>query len=195
MEQRIFHGKLTPSGVAQALVAEFNRGNLVAQSLGIPQDMVVQIASRQRRASGGQTSLTVSIKEAPDGVSIGIGQQAWLGVVASLGQTALSVWRNPWNLIGRLDDLAQDIEHLQLADQVWGVIERTARSAGASFELSEILRRLECEYCSVANPVGEASCVACGAPLGRVQPRTCRSCGFVVRAAETACPNCRRPLR
>jgi hypothetical protein len=195
MEQRIFHGKLTPSGVAQALVAEFNRGNLVAQSFGVPQDMVVQIASRQRRASGGQTSLTVSIKEAPDGVSIGIGQQAWLGVVASLGQTALSVWRNPWNLIGRLDDLAQDIEHLQLADHVWGVIERTARSAGASFELSERLRRLECEYCAVANPVGEASCVACGAPLGRVQPRTCRSCGFVVRSDETACPNCRRPLR
>ncbi len=45
-----------------------------------------------------------------------LGQQAWLGVAASLGQTAFSVFRNPFSLIGRLDDLAQDIESMQLSE-------------------------------------------------------------------------------
>jgi RNA polymerase subunit RPABC4/transcription elongation factor Spt4 len=74
------------------------------------------------------------------------------------------------------------------------VIESAARLQGATLQLSERLRRLVCEYCGAANPVGEATCVACGAPLGRVQPRTCQNCGFVIRTGEAACPNCKKPL-
>jgi predicted amidophosphoribosyltransferase len=52
-----------------------------------------------------------------------------------------------------------------------------------------------CEYCLTANPVGEPSCIACGAPLGEAQPRTCLNCGFVVRMNESICPNCKQPIR
>jgi hypothetical protein len=156
--------------------------------------VLVQIASRQRPASGGQTALTVSLHKVEDGLSVQIGQQSWWGVAASLGMTALTAWRNPWSLLGRLDDLAQDFEYLQLSDQVWAVIEREARAAGASFELSERLRRMECTYCGTGNPVGEGSCIACGAPLGSVQPRTCKNCGFVVKSSEKICPNCGKGL-
>ena len=119
-----------------------------------------------------------------------IGQQAWFGVAASLGTTALSALRNPFALLGRLDDLAQDIENLTLSDRVWQVIASSAQARGASKKLSERLRRMECEYCGTANPVGEPSCIACGAPLGKVQPGTCPNCGFVVKAGEKQCPNC-----
>ena len=193
MERRIFHGDLSPNNIARALVAHFNRSNLAAQQLGNSKQILVQIASRQRPISGGQTALTVHLREVDDGVAVQLGKQTWLGLAASLGVTALSVFRNPFSLIGRLDDLAQDIENLQLTEEVWDVIENVARIRGATFELSERLRRLVCNYCATANPVGEPSCIACGAPLGEVQPITCQNCGFVVKKTESICPNCGKP--
>jgi hypothetical protein len=194
MEPRIYHGTLTPSDIARALIADFNRGTLRAQQFGNPHQLVVQIASRSNAESGGQTALTVTLVKVTDGVSVQIGQQNWLGVAASLGQSAFMAWRNPWALISRLDDIAQDIEYLQLSERIWRVIETVASTARASFELSERLRRVVCSYCTTANEVGAGSCAACGAPLGAAQPRTCRSCGFVIRPGETLCPNCRKPV-
>jgi hypothetical protein len=194
MEHRIFHGELSPQEIGQALIAKFNRGNLMARQYGERDKVFVQIASPQFASSGGQTALTVNLNKIEDGVSVQIGEQAWLGVVASLGTTVLSVWRNPFNLIQRLDDVAQDIESIQLTDDIWETIEEVARLKGATFELSERLRRLTCEYCSTANPVGEPNCISCGAPLGLVQPTTCKNCGFVVKTQESTCPNCGHPL-
>jgi hypothetical protein len=194
MERRIFHGILSPTDIAQALLAEFNRGNLRAQVLGKSDNLAVQIGTRPGAVSGGQTAITVTIQAAPDGVMVELGQQAWLGVAASLGQTAFSLFRNPFNLIGRLDDLAQDIESLQLSENVWQVIARTAASAGASHQLTDRLSRLTCEYCGTANPLGEPACIACGAPLGVVHPVSCKNCGFVVLRNESTCPNCGKTL-
>jgi hypothetical protein len=194
MEPRIFHGNLSPTDLARALTANFSRHNLRAQQVGSGDKIAVQIGTRHMARSGGKTALTVNLQRVKDGVAVQVGRQAWLGVAASLGVTALSALRNPLNLIGRLDDIAQDIENLQLVDEVWGTIENQARAAGASFELSERLRRTSCEYCRTANPVGESACLACGAPLGDVQPKTCLNCGFVVTAQETHCPNCKKPL-
>jgi hypothetical protein len=195
MPPRIFHGDIAPSDVARALIARFSRGNLEARQFPGGKGTVVQVATRNRPMSGGQTALTVSIQQVEDGVAVEMGQQGLLGVAASLGQTAVATLLNPWNLLGRLDDLAQDIENIQLSDQVWQTVEEVARTAGATFELSERLQRLTCEYCHTANPVGEPACVACGAPLGNAQPRTCLKCGFVVRTQENICPNCKQLLR
>lgn len=194
MDRRIFYGNLSPTDIAQAMLAEFNRGNLRAQVLGNSDKLAVQIVTRQGAMSGGQTALTVSLQKIPDGIMVEIGQQAWLGVAASLGHTAVSLLRNPLNLLGRLDDLAQDIENLQLSENVWQVITRSAAAAGASHRLSERLSRLTCEYCGVANPIGEAACIACGAPLGASHPDTCPACGYAVSKDEASCPNCRTKI-
>lgn len=190
MEQRVFHGDLTPADLAHALLATYNRGNLHAQAFGDNHDIVVQIATRPGAMSGGQTALTVSIQKVTDGVLVQLGQQAWMGVAASLGQTAFSVLRNPFNLLGRLDDLAQDIENMQLRDNIWQVITQTAQAVGASHQLSDRLNRLSCEYCGTANQVGEPACIACGAPLGDVHPMACPSCGYVIAKDQRVCPNC-----
>ncbi len=194
MEQQIFHGELKPADVAQALLAEFNRGSYRAQILGQSDNLAVQIGSRPGAAPGGRTAVTVTIQSAPDGVMVCIGQQEWLSVAASLGWTAFAVLRNPFNLLGRLDDLAQDVENLQLSERVWQVIEQSVQAAGASHQLSERLSRITCQYCGTANPIGSASCLACGAPLGKFQPGTCPHCGFVIKSGEIRCPNCGRPL-
>ncbi len=194
MKKKIFHGEIQPEMFARALIAEFDRGNYQARQISTPQGLIVQIATRAHRQSGGQTGLTIAIDRVEDGVAVQIGDHSIFGVAASLGTTALAALQNPFSLLGRLDDIAQDIESLQLDDRVWETIERVAAAHGASLQLSERLRRLICEYCDTANPVGESSCIACGAPLGNVQPLTCPNCGFVVRRSETICPNCKRPL-
>jgi hypothetical protein len=194
MNPRIFHGKLSPLDLAQTLQARFHRGNLSVQQIGNKERIAIQIGTHQAARSGGGTALTITLEKVSDGVSVQVGKQAWLGLAASLGTTALSALRNPLSILGRLDDLAQDIENLQLVDEVWETIEQAARLAGASFELSERLRRMTCEYCLTANPVGEPSCIACGAPLGKAQPRTCSNCGFIIQSNESVCPNCKNRL-
>ena len=194
MERRIFHGKIKPVDIAQALIGEFNQGNLRAQTLGQTDKMIVQVGTHLGATSGGQTAMTVTVQELEDGIMVELGQQAWLGVAASLGMSALAALRNPFSLFGRLDDIAQDIENLQLSERIWQVINQSARAAGASTELSDRLKTLLCDYCHTANPVGEPSCVACGAPLGKLQPNTCRNCGYVVQPGDKICKNCNQNL-
>jgi hypothetical protein len=194
MEPRIFHGNISSRDIANAIMAEFNRGNLRTQVIGNGQRLVVQIATSNQPVSGGTTAVTVTIQKLPDGVSVQMGQQAWLGVAASLGQSAFWTWLNPWNIINRIDDIAQDIENLQLAEKVWKTVENTMRLAGVSTELSERLRRNICLYCSTGNPIGEGRCIACGAPMGANQPRTCKNCGFVPKREEVYCTNCGKRL-
>jgi DNA-directed RNA polymerase subunit RPC12/RpoP len=190
MDRQIYHGDINPSDVAQALLGEFNRGNLRAQTLGQADHLAVQIGTRQGSASGGQTALTVSIQKVADGIMVQIGQQEWLGTATSLGWTVVAALQNPLNLIGRLDDIAQDVENLQLTEHVWRVVNQAIQASGASHQLSDRLNRIACEYCGTANPVGEGDCMACGAPLGKSQPRACLNCGFVMKPNEIKCPNC-----
>ena len=194
MERKIYHGKIKPVDIAQALLGEFNQGNMRAQTLGQSDKMIVQIGTRPGAPSGGQTAMTVTIQKLDEGIIVEIGQQAWLGVAASLGMSALAALRNPFSLLSRLDDIAQDIENLQISERIWQIIAQTVQTAGASTELSDKLKRLTCEYCHAANPVGEASCIACGAPLGKAQPTTCKKCGYVVKSSDKTCPNCKQVL-
>jgi ribosomal protein L40E len=190
MEQRAYHGPVSPEAFSRALLSEFGGGGYQVQQLGDPDHLVVQIGHAGFASPGGQTSITVHLVEVEDGVLVRMGQQAWLGVAASLGTTALAALRNPFSLLGRLDDLAEDINSLQLKDRIWQTLDVAADSLGASLELSEALRRSICEYCNTPNPVGAPSCLACGAPLGDAQPLACPKCGFVSPAGTDTCPEC-----
>lgn len=190
MEQRIYHGDITPEDVANQLRAGFDRGNFRVQGLRGEDSLTVQIATVAGLRSGGSTAITVQIRPIEDGVMVQLGEQSWLGIAASVGMTAASVLFRPMRLLERLDDIAQDIESIQLTERVWSVIEETAKAAGASHALSERLSRLTCSYCGTANPVGEGNCLACGAPLGAEQPSACRNCGFVLSPGDKTCPNC-----
>lgn len=194
MDSKFFHGELSPIDIARGLIAEFDRGNMRAQVIGENDDLAVQIGTRPGTSSGGPTALTISIRRAPDGVLIQCGSQEWLGTAASLGRTTIATLANPWNLLHRLDDIAQDVENIKLTERVWAAIDRTTRALGAGLEMTDRLKRLTCEYCGTANMVGAGSCVACGAPLGDAQPSTCPNCGFLVTRTETSCPNCGQTL-
>ena len=58
-----------------------------------------------------------------------IGKQAWFSIAASLGTVCYFSSKKPTlNFLGRIDDIAQDIENLQLRDEIWGVIDSTANN-------------------------------------------------------------------
>ena len=190
MDQKVYHGTISPYDFAQSIAASFNRGNLHVQQLNYNNQVVIQIATTNQSHNGGQTALTITLRPIEDGVSVELGEQQWLGVAASLGMSALSALANPMNLLFRLGDIAQDIESLQLKDEVWKVIDQTAFSIGGTLIMSDRLRRIECTFCGTANPVGQPGCVACGAPLGDSHPVTCPRCGYVVAGGFLKCPNC-----
>lgn len=194
MDTRIFHGDIQPEDISRDLIAYFHRGNYQVQKIGSGGRIAVQIATSPYARSGGQTAMTIAIHKIQEGISVQLGSQALWGVAASLGLTALSALRNPFSLINRIDDLVQDVESLQLAEQAWKVIAESARQHGVGFALSERLRRSVCPYCNTANEVAAGRCIACGAPLGDVQPRTCLNCGFIVLSHEKNCPNCNASL-
>jgi hypothetical protein len=190
MDRRVFHGNLSPTDIAQALMSEFNQGNTQTQLLGESGNLTVQIASSQFSHSGGRTAVSVNLQQIEDGVMVQVGEQQWLGVAASLGQTAISALLNPLNLLGRLDDIAQDVSSLQLIEKIWQIIANVVRAAGASQELSERLSSVTCEFCGSANHIGTSTCAACGAPLGKAQPKACPKCGYVLTHDEKFCSNC-----
>ncbi len=190
MQVRTFHGDIDPQRLANALIAEFNRGNFMAQQIGSADTIMVQVATRRDARSGGKVGLSVGIQQVPSGVCVTLNEGQWFGVAASLGQTAFGALANPWSLLNRLDDLAQDVTSIQLPDRVWKTIEAFSRSVGARTTITGRLETLMCEYCSTANPVAESNCVACGAPLGRVQPVACVKCGFVMPPRSGKCANC-----
>jgi len=190
MNTKIYHGNLTAENLARAICTRFDDNNLRARYSKSGDQYIVQINSRTNALSGGRTAIGMTIQQLEEGVAVKIGKQDWLGIAASLGVSALSLKMNPLNLLGRLDDIAQDIENLSLDDRLLEVIDEVASTMGASQQLSERIRRTACAYCTTANPVGEPRCIACGAPLGDAQPRTCRKCGFVAAPEDTDCTNC-----
>lgn len=190
MTTKIYHGNITAENLTQAIVTRFDNNELSSRYSKSGDQYIIQIVSRRDAQSGGKTSIGLVIQQLEDGVAVKIGKQDWLGIAASLGLSALSFRLNPLNIIGRLDDIAQDIENLSLDDRLWEAIDDVASTMGASQELSERLRRLTCEYCNTANPVGQPRCIACGAPLGNSQPRTCTKCGFVAKEGDSVCSNC-----
>lgn len=190
MNERSYHGNLAPENMAKAIIAAFNQGNMTAQQVGHGEKVMVQIATRQHAQSGGKAAMTVSIQKNADGVTVGIGQHEWFGAAASLGQTALSTLFNPWNIISRLDDLAQDVTSLTLESKVWEVVEKFAQTAKFTKTLSERLQSVACPYCGTANKIGAADCVNCGGPLGEHQPIACPKCGNVLPPKSKFCNNC-----
>lgn len=194
MKTKRYHGNLDPEEMAATLANFFNRGGLSAQSSVRGKTAYVSINSRENRNSGGRTSLAIALAKRGERIEASVGEQSVLGLAGSLGASALLTWLNPMNLLGRLDDIAADIENLSLEQQVWKLLDRMAANGGAGTQLARRLQRMACSYCNTANAVGEGRCVACGAPLGDVQPSGCPKCGFIVLAKEKECPNCGQKL-
>jgi ribosomal protein L40E len=191
VEQRTYRGPITARGLAQALVMRFNAGHLTAQSAGTDDQMIVQIAARERDwGSDTRPVLTITIVQHEEAVDVTIGEQQWLGPAADLLQAGVKGWLNPLSLIGELSEIAEDIQTLQLPQQVWETVDQYARSAGARLGLAEEDRLVACPFCGIGNPVGAGQCKACGGSLVSVQPKACPKCGQLSPPTAVFCNRC-----
>src|SRR5690606_7763480 len=159
MKTKNYHGNLDAEEMAVTLANFFNRGGLSAQSSVRGDTAYVSIATRENRTSGGRTSLAVALTKRGERIEASVGEQSVLGLAGSLGASAFLTWLNPMNLLGRLDDIASDIENLSLEQQVWKLLDRMAANGGASTQLARRLQRMACSYCNTANEVGVGRCV------------------------------------
>ncbi len=196
MKQRTYRGNIDPKGLADALVARFDHGNLMAQ-IGKERSghLVVQITTRDEEWEAASSAISVGIAPVKGGVRVSMGKQSWLDALASLASTGLKALTNPRLLLGRIDDIARDVGKLTLPDQVWQAVEHYVDSAGARLGMSEKQFVVTCPYCEVGNPFGVGICSACGGSLAGVQPKTCPNCGFISPPDARSCKRCKTNLR
>jgi ribosomal protein L40E len=189
VDQRTYHGDLNPDEIANALLAQFNQGNFVAQRLSQGDRVTLQVGTRDERGRI-ENALAVTISKMPDGVNIAVGEQQWLGAAADLAQAGLGALFNPLSLLRNLDDIARDVSSFALPEQIWQVVDRYSKSVGAGLGGSPSQMTVTCAYCGVANPVGAPACLACGAGLGEVQPVYCSKCGEIAPHDAKFCSRC-----
>jgi predicted RNA-binding Zn-ribbon protein involved in translation (DUF1610 family) len=191
MEQRTYRGNIDADGLAEALVARFNHGDLMAQEVrGQEGHLMVQIATRDWGWGAARSALSIGIAPVEGGVRVTLGQQRWVDAVASLAITGLGALVNPLSLLGRIDDIARDVGKLTLPDQVWDAVEHYVDSVGAKLGMSEKQLVVTCPYCGVGNPIGVGRCSACGGSLADAQPVACPNCGFISSKDARFCSRC-----
>ncbi len=190
MAERKFRGNITPGDLAEALVTQFNRGDYRAHKVGRGTQAVVQISTNRRIRGEPDTAITVTIAPTEEGVKVDMGEPQWLEVAADLVQTGLGALINPWSLVHRVDDVARNVQDLNLPQQIWTAVEQYVKTVGTRPALPPEPTMVTCPYCRTGNQIGEGRCVACGAPLGDVQPVRCPSCGRLLAAGTAQCPQC-----
>ena len=189
MEQRTYHGDLSPDEIAHALLAQFNQGTFAVQQISQGDRALVQIGTRDRR-NRVENALTVTIGKTPDGVNVAVGDQQLLDAAADLAQAGLGALFNPLSLLGNLGEIAGDVSSFSLPQQVWETVDKYCKSAGAGLGGSPEKMTIGCPYCGVANPPGAPTCSGCGAPLGSAQPIYCPQCGQVAPSGTQFCSRC-----
>src|SRR5574341_294287 len=132
MERRTYRGPVTAQGLADALVARFNAGQLMAQASGPDDQRIVQIAAREGNwGERSRAALTISIIQQDDAVEVSIGEHQWLGPAADILQAGVIGFFRPLTLLGEISEIAGDIESLQLPMQVWEAVDHYVESVGA----------------------------------------------------------------
>ncbi len=187
---RTYWGAISANDLARTLVEHFNNADTQAQMAGDRDRILVQIGNRQVEHRDPRTALTVGIVQDEESVTVTIGHQKWLSLAADLAKTGLLALINPWNLLNELDDVARNMDWFNLRKEVWDTIDQYCVAVGGSLGTSPKLKQVVCPYCGVGNPIGEAKCSACGAPLGDYQPITCPQCGYILPHDKRFCTRC-----
>ena len=143
MEQRVYHGAITPEALADYLVQKYDpQDDLQAQKLGSGDSLAVQIG-RGDEPDKIKHALTVGIArttEGEQGVTVTIGQQQWITpkmatYAAMIGIISLLI--TPWALFALLWPVSEMIGSTTLPGQVWNDIETYALTQGATLGRKE----------------------------------------------------------
>jgi DNA-directed RNA polymerase subunit RPC12/RpoP len=187
---RTYWGKISADGLARALVENFNTPDSRAQMTGDRSRILVQIGNRRMESADPTTAITVGIVQDEDSITVTMGQQKWMGLAADLAKTGIMALINPWYLLNELDDVARNVDWLTMRNDVWQAIDGYCQAVGGSLGVPAEVKYVACPYCRSTNPIGQAKCSTCGAPLGDYQPVTCPKCGYLLVWNKRFCTRC-----
>ncbi len=205
MEQRIYHGNISPDALADYLVGMFNQGydGTVAQKVGQGNQVLVQIGLLSHSGRRIRHSIGVSIYRTPDGVSVATGQANWFDDPGLGGSLIGALYWPPLLLF----PLARGINSYALYQDIWQAIDTYCAQVGAMQGNVTTAHAVYCHNCGVVNNEGDQVCRMCGTSLyvaqQKPQPPTyqptqgdvvCPRCGQTVSAGNF-CNNCAAPLR
>jgi len=190
MDQRTFQGQLSPEGLAQALLDEWDDGETIAQAFGEQGRVIVQIGQREAGwfSDEPRQAITLDIQAVEGGLQVAMGQQQWYregGTVMVGGLIGFLPFFFTLPL-GRLFG-GDDIDNT-LPGRIWQTVERYTAQYGAATGKTRRLASISCPECGVANPQGAEHCSACGASLTTV-PR-CPNCGHQNPPGANFCNRC-----
>lgn len=164
MEQYLLKDYNQPDEFIRSLVHEFDTDSFdVFTEIEPDETISAHLTSQNQFGGGSRTSIYVYVRKQKDDLLITVSEQEWSSIASSLGKTIFSTVINPINLLHRLDDIAVDVQNLQLGDRVARFV-KTFKQKKDELVSTET-ERYTCGYCKSRNPAKSTHCVACGAPL------------------------------
>jgi hypothetical protein len=136
MEQRIYHGNVSPEGLADYLVQYYGaQEHLRAQKLGQGDSLVVQIGHPHDNEI--RNAVTLGIHRTPENSTdliVTMGEQQWItpqlaGYAAMMG--LVSVLITPWALFALIWPVSQLLGSRVLPGEIWNAVQTYAMSQGA----------------------------------------------------------------
>jgi len=187
LNQRMFHGTINASALADQLIARYNdRQNrtFVQKSSG---SAVIQVGSKHG------TPISVNIADTQGGVLVSMGRgRDWLDRAADAGEMIeRAAAGNPISLLALIPDVIGELQKENLAPGIWNAInDICSLSLALAGEENAPANPKICLYCSTANPDELESCQACGAALPVNLPRVCPKCSRAHTSDALFCQAC-----
>ena len=164
MTQYLIQHQATPKDFMEALKFEFDTPNFDVEIKPIsPDHYESRIFTSRNNTSESQTSINITAILTENGLSITASDQEWGQIAASLGTTVVAAIINPINLLGRIDNLAVDVENMQLSERIDKFVHSFATTLAERSETQA--NRSTCKYCRSRNDQTATHCASCGAPL------------------------------
>ncbi len=138
MEQRTYHGNITPAGLSDYLVQKYDpQADLQAQKLGQGDSLMVQIGQGDTPDEI-RHAVTIGITRSPNdpaALLVTMGQQQWIdpkmmGYVAMMGLIGIMV--TPWALFALIWPISRMLGSTTLPSDIWNTIELYTTSQGAA---------------------------------------------------------------
>jgi ribosomal protein L40E len=171
--QRMFHGGIRSTALADQLSARFNDRQHHVSTQVQGETALVQIGSKHG------TPVTVHIGDTEGGVLVTMSRDRnWLDRVADSGELIERAASSPFSLLALVPDVIAEMNQENLAPLIWDAInDLCALTRSLAGEEKAPYNPKICQYCGISNDPKLEECAACGATLPTDLPRICPKCG------------------
>ena len=184
--QRMFHGGIRSSALADQLSARFNDRQHRVSTQVQGETALVQVGSKHG------TPVTIHIADTEGGILVTMSRDRdWLDRVADSSELIESAASSPLSLLALVPDVIGEMKQENLTPLIWDAInDLCALTRSLAGEEKSPRNPLVCQYCGMSNDPELEECVACGAALPLDLPRVCPKCGRGHTSEALFCQAC-----